>query len=322
MPENKIKNVIPVGIFFIVFLILLLLSAAISAAYFYFESKNRIDEIEKYTRSYSIPLAEAFANVAELSYKTKNFDKLKSLFREKISANIIDEGFFVLSDGKIVVHSDQGIEKELKGNIATDEFAYNLDMIMLPIWTRVDHAQFMDYHIYSENKKIPFTKDITRLLKKYIYSKADVSGWLITKSVEVNKKSIGCISFIISKDRIYKFLLEHFNITVKLSIILAILSFLISFTVSIIIFIRYRSINKIKYLTAAEVKISKIENAEENKPEETAAEIINNIADTNEIKIKEAIKIKNEPAKQDIALSGDDKIKDAILFKDKQGNIQ
>ncbi len=329
MPENKIKNVIPVGIFSIIFLILILLSAAISGAYFYSESINRIEEIEKYTRSYSIPLAEAFANVAELSYKTGNFDKLKNLFREKINASIIDEAFFVLSDGRIVVHSDQGVEKELKGNIATDEFAYNLDMIMLPIWTKVDHAQFMDYHIYNENKKIPFKKDLLKLLKKYIYSKADVSGWLVTRAVNVNKKSIGCISFIISKERIYKFLLEHFNISVKLSIILAILSFLISFTVSIIIFIRYRNIKKIKNSEATEdnidmEKIIKENNAEEQEPGKySIIDIGDNSGLKNEIKIKEAIKIKNDTAKQqELALSGDDKIKDAILFKEKQGNIQ
>ena len=247
MSENKIKNVIPAGIFLIVFIILLLLSAAVSFSYFYFEAKNRTAEIETYTRSYSIPLAEAFANVAELSYKDKSLGKLKKLFREKIKASIIDEAFFVLSDGKIVVHSDQDIEKELKGNIATDEFAYNLDLIMLPIWTKVDHAQFMDYHIYNPAKKIPFNKEAVRLFKKYIYSKIDVSGWLVTRAVYVKGKSVGCVSFIISKERIYKLLLEHYDITIKLSVVLAALSFLISFIVSFIIFIRYRSINKIRY---------------------------------------------------------------------------
>ena len=247
MQENKTKNVVPIGIFLIVFLILLLLSAAVSSTYFYSEAKNRTAEIENYTRNYSIPLAEAFANVAELSYKSSNLDKLKRLFREKIQSSIIDEAFFVLSDGKIIVHSDQDIEKELKGNIATDEFAYNLDLIMLPIWTKVDHAQFMDYHIYNADRKIPFQKEVIKLLKKYIYPKVDISGWLITRAVYVNGKSIGCVSFIISKDRIYKFLVEHLNISVKLFIVLAILSFLISFIVSLIIFIRYRTLNRVKY---------------------------------------------------------------------------
>jgi hypothetical protein len=306
MREKKIRNVIPIGIFLIVFIFLLLLSAAISSGYFYFEAKNRITEMENYTRNYSIPLAEAFANVAELSYKDKNLYKLNRLFREKIQASIIDEAFFVLSNGKIVVHSDQGIEKELKGNIATDEFAYNLDLIMLPIWTKVDHAQFMDYHIYSENKKIPFTKPVIKLLKQYIYSKTDVSGWLVTRAVYVNGKSIGCVSFIISKDRIYKFLLEHFNICVKISIFLAIISFLISFTVTIIIFIRYRSINKRKYFNTIEDNIDKKE-----------INIENNIETNNENKLKEAIKIKNNTAKtEELTLPDQELIKDAILIKE------
>ncbi|MBN2400861.1 MAG: hypothetical protein JXN64_00530 [Spirochaetes bacterium] len=315
MSEKKIKNVVPVGIFLIDLFILLLLSAAISFAYFYFEARNRTAEIEKYTRSYSIPLIEAFANVAELSYKDNDLDKLKRLFREKIKANIIDEAFFVLSNGKIIVHSDSVIEKELKGNIATDEFAYNTDLIMLPIWTKVNHAQFMDYHIYNPNKKIPFKKDVIRLLKQYIYAKIDVSGWLVTRAVYVKGKSIGCVSFIISKDRIYKFLLEHYNICVKLAIVLAILSFIISFTVSVIIFIRYRSINKRKYLSMIKDNNSSKENTQEIIKEDISESIY--VMDNNEIKIKEAIKIKNDTAKDELTLSGKEKIKDAILFKEK-----
>ena len=309
MSEKKIKNVIPIGIFLIVFLILLLLSAAVSISYFYFEAKNRITEIETYTRNYSIPLAEAFANVAELSYKDKSFTRLKRLFREKIKASIIDEAFFVLSDGKIVVHSDLDIEKELKGNIATDEFAYNLDLIMLPIWTKVDHAQFMDYHIYNPAKKIPFNKEAIKYFKKYIYEKIDVSGWLVTRAVNVRGKSIGCISFIISKERIYKFLLEHYDLTVKLSIVLAVLSFLISFFVSVIIFIRYRSLNKVRYYKTNIDKYDKIEPLEGNI-------VIEN-------KVKEAIKIKpntNSVKIKEFMLSGKKMIKDAILIKDKQGS--
>ena len=64
-------------------------------------------------------------------------------------SNKNDEFYTVLSD----------IEKELKGNIATDEFAYNLDLILLPIWIKADNAQFLDYHIYN-NEKIPhFERD-------------------------------------------------------------------------------------------------------------------------------------------------------------------
>lgn len=302
MKENKSRNVIPVGIFFIVFLIMLILSTAISAAYFYFETKNRTEEIEKYTRNFSIPLAEAFANVAELSYHDKKHEKLKKLFREKIQANIITEAFFVLSDGKIVVHSDSGIEKELKGNIATDEFAYNIDLIMLPIWSKIDHAQFMDYHVYNGIKKLKINKEIIKIIKRYVYQKIDVSGWLVTRAVFVNGKPVGCISFIISKEKLYTFIIEYFDNTIRLIIILAGISFIISLLMSIIVFIRYRSIRKKKHpVVPKPIKDSR-----------------GNINDLNEIKLKEAIRIKSSPVKiKKVISAGKNLIKDAISVKDK-----
>ena len=60
-------------------------------------------------------MAEAFARVAEFSYSTKKYSSLKTLFHEKIEENTIDEAFFVLSDGKIIVHSSTTAEKELMG---------------------------------------------------------------------------------------------------------------------------------------------------------------------------------------------------------------
>ncbi len=304
MKENKTRNVIPVGIFFIIFIFMLLLSSAIAVAYFYVEARSRISEIEKYTRNYSIPLAEAFANVAELCYKDKDLDKIKRLFRDKINANIIDEAFFVLSDGKIVVHSDKGIEEELKGNIATDEFAYNIDLIMLPIWTKTDQAQFMDYNIFGENKKIPFNRDIKKLIKKYIYSKIDVLGWLVTKAVSVNGNAVGCVSFIISKDRIYRFLSDHLNKTIMLSYILALVSLIISFLISIIVFIRYRSINKSKLHKSDNYNIGN--------------EITVNEQDSDEKKVKEAIKIKQDSGNiKEFDFTGKKIIKEAISVKDK-----
>ncbi|MFH0974161.1 MAG: hypothetical protein V1874_00090 [Spirochaetota bacterium] len=301
MEEKKKKSVIPIGIFFIIFLVMLILSAAVSAAYFYFETTSRVAEMEKYTRDYSIPLAEAFANVAELSYKNNDLAKLNRLFREKIQASVIAEGFFVLSDGKIIVHSSPEIEKELKGNIATDEFAYNIDLIMLPIWTKVEHAQFMDYHIYGGNKKLPFPKEITRLIKSYVYPKIDVSGWLVTKAVIVNTKSIGCISFIISKNRINNFLLEHLNNTVKLSIILASISFILSLFISLIVYFRYRSIRKNKITIVEDIGSNNIDKQE----------------NFNEKSLKEAIKVKHSVKIKDIIITGKNKIKDAILVKEK-----
>jgi hypothetical protein len=305
--EKKRRPVIPVGIFFTILFFMLLLSAVIAGSYFYIEAKNRITEIEKYTRNYSIPLAEAFANVAELCQKNNDLEKLKKLFRDKINANIIDEAFFVLSDGKIIVHSDKDIEKELKGNIATDEFAYNIDLIMLPIWTKTEYAQFMDYNIFGENTKIPFNKYVKKIIKKYIYQKIDVLGWLVTKAVYLNEKPAGCVTFIISKDRIYKFLIEHYNTTLLISFALAAFSLALSLLISIIVFFRYRNINR-------ERKIELSGNINN----------INNWQQTNESnfddrKIKEAIKIKQGSLNiKGLVSAGRKKIREAITVKDRR----
>ncbi|MDY6970258.1 MAG: hypothetical protein SVR08_16615, partial [Spirochaetota bacterium] len=159
-------------LFFITSLLLLLFSAGVSIGYFYYVGKSRIKEIEDYTRDYSITLADAFTNVAELSYNRRNYSKLKILFQEKINKNIIDEAFFVLADGKIIAHTDKKTTKSLKGNIATDEFAYNLDLILYPLRIKSKQAQFFDYHIF--NKEIPFSKDFKRIIKTYLYKKIDI----------------------------------------------------------------------------------------------------------------------------------------------------
>ncbi len=304
MKDYRKRNIIPVGIFFLIFLFMLILSAAIVSGYSYFEVKNRITEIEENTRNYSIPLAEAFADLAELSYRDRNYSKLKKLFRDKINANIIHEAFFVLSDGRIIVHSDKKIEKELKGNIATDEFAYNIDLIMLPIWTKTRSVQMMDYHIYNYDINLPFNSEITKLFKKYIYSKIDVSGWLVTCGVYSKGRGVGCVSFIISKDRIYKFLLEHLNNIRKLSVILLVVSFAVSFLLSIVIFIRYRSLRLYGY---SEIK------AEPSEPEFVDL--------STKRHLKEAIKIKHVPS--DIELQHDKRnIKDAVLISNKLRNVK
>lgn len=309
--KTKIKKrkVVPVGIFFILLITFSLLSVAVLSGYFYIEAKSRIFEIEKTTREYTIPLAEASANLAELSYKNKNYLKLKELFREKIQAEIIDEAFFVLSDGTIIVHSDKNVEKELKGNIAADEFAYNIDLIMLPVWSKTHNVQFMDYHIYNNELKIPFRKEITQLLKKYIYNKVDVLGWLVTRAVFYKGKGIGCVSFLISKDRIYKFLLELFNNIINLSIIFAVISFSLSLIISIIIFFRYRSLSKIE----PEIYIKK-----EIKGKVTPIYSKNGFS--KDKRLKEAIKIKSGTIRR---MNRADKniIKDAIAVPGKQRKI-
>ncbi len=253
MKKDRTKKGFPVGICLIIFLILLLLSTAISAGYFYIEGKRKIEEIVEYTRICSLTLAEAVGNVAELSYMNNDFSKLRSLFNEKIEKKVIDEAFFVLADGKIIAHSDKRILKGLKGNIATDEFAYNVDQIFLPIKSKSKSAQFLDYNII--NKKVPFNKEIRKLFKKYFYKKFDIVGWLITRAVYVKDKAVGCVSLIISKDKIYNFLFTHINNTINLLIVLGIITVTVPVLISIIVYLRYRNLRVISALTGKQESI-------------------------------------------------------------------
>jgi hypothetical protein len=256
MSTSNKKKIYPVGIFLLQLIILLLLSAGISSLYFYFTVKKELAEIVKNTQNYSITLAEAFARVAELSYPSGKYHKLKSLFQDKIQADIIDEAFFVLSDGKIIVHSKKEIAKKLNGNIASDEFAYNMDLILLPLKKYSNEAQFIDYNII--NNKIPFDKRERYLIREYIYNKIDITGWLTTRAVFVKNKPIGTMNFIIGKQRIYNSIFSLIEESAKLLLLLCIISFTVSLFVASIIYVRYRTISKLAargVLTAEEGKM-------------------------------------------------------------------
>src|SRR6056297_2880843 len=95
MKKSTQKTGFPFGITIFILVISLLISAGISSSYFYFTSRKGIEDITGATEKYSRTLAEAFAEVAELAYKTRQYERLYTLFQEKIEANIIDEAFFI-----------------------------------------------------------------------------------------------------------------------------------------------------------------------------------------------------------------------------------
>ena len=254
MSRSNKKKIYPIGIFLIQLIILLLLSISISFFYFYLTTKKELDDIVKNTQNYSISLAEAFARVAELSYPSRKYHKLRSLFQDKIQENIIDEAFFVLSDGRIIVHSKKEIAKKLRGNIANDEFAYNIDLILLPLRKREREAQFIDYNIF--NTKIPFDRRQRHLIKRYLYGKIDITGWLVTRAVFVKKKPVGTVNFIISKHRMYDSIFLRVEESAKLLILLSIISLAVSLFIALIILMRYRAIARrsVKDVSPAEAK--------------------------------------------------------------------
>ncbi len=234
------KWIFPAGIFILLFLTETIIGSGAALAYLYLDGKKGIERIEKYTVNYSMTMAEAFARVAELSYKTKNYSSLKTLFHEKIEENTIDEAFFILGDGKLIVHSNTTTEKNLMGNIANDEMSYNLEMILQPVTKRNTELFLSDYNIID--KQVPFSRTEREPLQKYCYSGINSSGWLFTKGVFINGKPVGAVNFIISKERIFGSIKESIA-RGRIMITAVILSaFCVSLLISVIVMFRYRAI--------------------------------------------------------------------------------
>lgn len=243
------KKRFPAGIFILLFIIESILSCSIVSFYFYYTARKTISGTITYTRDYSLALAEAFAGMAELSYRKKQYEPLSALFREKIGQNIIDEAFFVLTDGTLICHSSKDIEKELKGNIANDEFAYNLEQILGTARKKEKSASFTDYNIM--NKEIPkfpvpygTAREHRNLIKKYLYPDINKTGWLVSRAVFRGNQAVGTVNFIISKDRIYSFLENHIRETIRLYRIGLQGSFALALFISLFVLMRYRSIQK------------------------------------------------------------------------------
>ena len=236
------KKGFPIGIFLILFIFESLVVSGATLFYFVYVSKKEITIIEEFTKNDSITIAEASAGFAEIGLKTKSYKKLRLFFRKNIKGNLIDEAFFVLKNGSIIVHSDKEIEKELNGNIANDEFSYNTDLILKPVRTRSRDVLFTDYNIIT--KRVPFNRLERKLLKEYLYEKIDTVGWLVSKAVFEKRRPIGTVNFIIGKDRIYENIQKRYELS-KMVLMYALGgAFAISFLISLIVFIRYRSIQK------------------------------------------------------------------------------
>ena len=242
--RKKMKKwIFPAGIFLLLFITETIIFTGASLSYLYFQGKKDIGQIEKYTVNYSSTLAEAFAGVAELSFRTKKYSALITLFHEKIEENTIDEAFFILADGRLIAHSNTTIEKGLAGNIANDEMSYNIDLLLRPVTLNSSELFLSPYNII--NKEIPFSRAEREYIQKYYYRDINSSGWLFTRGVFVKGKPVGTVNFIISKDRIFNSVKDQIK-KVKLAVIaVPVISFVISLLISLIVMFRYRSIQKI-----------------------------------------------------------------------------
>ena len=236
------KKIFPAGIFLMLFMIETCLAAGGVLAYFYYTGKSKIGEIESYTADYLVPLAEAFGQVAELNYRARNYSRLRTLFQEKMEQRIIEEAFFVLKNGKVVAHSNPEYEKKSMGNIAGDEFAYNMDQIMKPVNQKSRDVLFADYNIVS--RPAPFDRDLRLMLKRYVYPKIDTTGWIVSRAVFSGKKPVGAVCLLVSKGRIYSFLAGRIDACLRMLQAALGISFSVSLLVTLVVLVRYRSIQK------------------------------------------------------------------------------
>lgn len=241
--REKIRKIIfPIGIFCMLIVMESIIAAGAGFAYFLYAGKKGIAEIESYTQAYSMPLADAFGAMAEMCYRSKNYSRLRALFHKKIKQRVIDQAFVVLRNGKLIAHSNPDIEKKLRGNLASDEFAYNLDLILRPVYQASRDVLFTDYNIPS--LQAPYERRYRMLLKTYFYQNIDSTGWLVSRAVFGKKKPVGAVCFIISKQRIYSFINEHIDRSVRLFTFSMAIAFIVSLIVSLVVLIRYRGIQK------------------------------------------------------------------------------
>jgi len=223
---------------FILMLVLLILASSfVSAGYFYHNARVRSAEIAREARATYALMADTLASLAEISYLSRDMTRIKRAFTEKPVGGDTLESFFVLSNGVIIAHSCAEKAKSLQGNIARDEFAYNLDQIFLPLSKNSREVYFQDYNIVD--RKIPYPRHIWVPLKKYVYEGIDRVGWLVGRAVHSRGKPIGTVNIIISKQRIY----SHIDTTAKHSMILlagmTLFSLCLSLIISIFVYRRY-----------------------------------------------------------------------------------
>jgi len=240
---NTVKRIIfPFGIFFLLLILLegILLSAV--GGYFYISLKQDIYRAEYTARAYLSPLLEACARCAAIGEDKKVIANLAPLFADYRAKGMVSRAFFVKENGEILIHSDPAEIDQLKNNIASDEFSYNLDQIFSPLKTNSPEPFFIDYNIIDS--QIPFNKKEITYIKKYLYKDADRNGWLISRAVFRNEQPYGVVAFIIDKDPIYQAIKSRINDAVIWTKRAVPFGFLASLILAIIVYIRYAGIAK------------------------------------------------------------------------------
>jgi hypothetical protein len=240
--STKMRTNVPVGIFILLFLMQSAVSFFVCSLYLLTYGKSWSDEIQSYTRNYSIALAEALAQVSEMAYAKKDYDSVTGLFRQRIKSKSADEAFFVLLNGKIIAHTSDEKRDALSGNIARDEFRYNSDLILKNARLGSSDVMFSDYNIPGINN--PFIGRIRVFVKDHFYAGVDSNAWLAAKAVFHKKKAVGAVGIIVGKERVFNYIALLAGRTLRFFYLSIATAFAVSLFISIVVFIRYRRIRK------------------------------------------------------------------------------
>jgi hypothetical protein len=208
MEKNK-RVIFPFGFFAISLVIFEAITVAATALIFFLLVKQDIRSVEKDARSYISPLVDLCAANASAGKDADITKTLTPLFADYQQKNLVYRAFFVKENGAILAHSDSYENEMLQHNIARDEFTYNIDQIFLPLKNGETVSYFTDYFI--PDIKVPFSKNETGYIKKYIYPEIDKNGWLVTKAVFRDDKPFGVTAFILEKSEISRLILLRFE---------------------------------------------------------------------------------------------------------------
>ncbi|HRX14709.1 MAG TPA: hypothetical protein P5123_00180, partial [Spirochaetota bacterium] len=117
----------------------------------------------------SIERKTATDNEKKINYILNSINNKSSNDIKKIADTLLvqstdqDKNIIIaLKDGTLLGHSKLGEMERLSGNIATDEFVYNIDLIFQPVSINLDSTFQSDYYIIDY--KPPFNKKETERL--------------------------------------------------------------------------------------------------------------------------------------------------------------
>lgn len=230
----------PYAFVMILFFIIAILTSSGTLFYKYRQLVSQIDEFTIQVKNVSKTLITTYADAAELAYATRSSSQLLSLIQESKNITGIKEVFFVLDNGTIVAHSDKEKAKELKGNIANDEFYYNIDMILYPHVKKSRELFIFDYFV--PDLPLPYTTIIRKYIQKFLYKEINTNSWLVTRAVYSKGKSIGTINCIIVKRPIYEMINSNYKELFYMLIILCGVALVFSLCTGIVLFIKQKRI--------------------------------------------------------------------------------